>query len=42
MIDFYDTNALLSNHQIKSNNFIISNLTLKELENIKTDPKKDL
>lgn len=42
MIDFYDTNALLSNHQIKSNNFIISNLTLRELENIKTDPKKDL
>ena len=44
MINFYDTNALFSNSfKKKTNNiFIISNLTLKELENIKTDPKKDL
>lgn len=42
MINFYDTNALL--HSIKpkiTDNFLISNLTFKELEEIKTSAKKD-
>lgn len=39
---FYDTNALLHTYDIKSNNhFIICNLTLRELESIKQNPKKD-
>ena len=39
---FFDTNALLNVYDTKSNNFfIISNLTLKELEEIKENPKKD-
>ena len=43
MIKFYDTNALLYTYNTKLNeNFIISNLTLKELQNIKENPKKDL
>ena len=43
MIPFYDTNALLYTYDIKSNQFfIISNLTLKELQEIKENPKKDL
>ena len=43
MIKFYDTNALLYAYNTKINeNFIISNLTLKELQNIKENPKKDL
>ena len=43
MIKFYDTNALLLTYNTNLNeNFIISNLTLKELQNIKQNPKKDL
>lgn len=43
MIKFYDTCALLNNMKIfKSNeNFIISSITLKELENIKSSYTKD-
>lgn len=42
MILFYDTNALLHTYDIKSDQtFIICNLTLKELESIKQNPKKD-
>lgn len=43
MIQFYDTNALLyvcNTKEVK--NFLISNLTLTELENIKQNSKKDL
>lgn len=39
---FYDTNALLHTYDIKSNDhFVICNLTLKELESIKQNPRKD-
>ena len=39
---FYDTNALLHTYDTKSNDhFIICNLTLKELESIKQNPRKD-
>lgn len=39
---FYDTNALLHTYDTKSNKyFIICNLTLKQLEFIKQNPKKD-
>lgn len=39
---FYDTNALLHTYDTKSNkHFIICNLTLKELESIKQNPRKD-
>lgn len=42
MIKFYDTNALLYTYNTDINEkFIISNLTLKELQNIKDNPKKD-
>ena len=42
MIKFYDTSSLLCLHDdLKFDNFIISSITLKELENIKTAHSKD-
>ena len=43
MIKFYDTCALLNNIEIfnSTENFIISSITLKELENIKSSYNKD-
>lgn len=42
MYIFYDTCALLDKlHRAFDNNFLISNITLRELENIKTSANKD-
>lgn len=38
---FYDTNAILRNYKYISENFMISSVTLMELESIKTSYKKD-
>ena len=42
MILFYDTNALLHLYnKLDSQFFLISNLTFKQLQSIKENPKKD-
>ena len=42
MVKFYDTNALLNGDYLdETQHFYISNLTITQLENIKTNPKKD-
>ena len=42
LIKFYDTSSLLlANEDIFKEHFIISSITIKELEDIKYNPKKD-
>ena len=41
MIKFYDTSSILLETDLFKENFIISSITLNELENIKTSANKD-